>query len=452
MLRRKAYRIMEDWKNAPRRTALLIDGVRQVGKTYLVREFAREHYGSFLEINFVESPSAKAIFEGDLDAATLVAGLTAWSNMPLTPGDTLVFLDEIQACPKARTAIKFLVDDGRFDYVESGSLLGVSYNEPPSLPVGYETLLRMFPLTFTEFCWALGVPQETVAMARSCIEEGVPVPEAIHDRLMKYFNYYSIVGGMPAVVSEFAATQDLARCRATQKSIVALYRQDIARYADDKMHVHAIFDAIPSELNKANKRFKLADISKAARMNRYANDFVWLEDSGVGLPCYNVEAPTAPLALNEKHSVFKLYLCDTGLLNAMYADALPFELLKGDYGFNWGAVLENLCAQMLAANGFALRYYDSAKFGELDFVVERKGKALPIEAKSGDSYKRHISIDKALSVLDWRIDHAVVACKSNVSIETVATDSDEKVVTYVPWYALEFLEPDKMPESFIVEL
>lgn len=443
-LKRSIYSEFEAWKSDPEHGALLVTGARQVGKTFLVREFARENYEAVLEINFVETPSAKAIFDGDLDADTLIANLTAFSGVALVPGATLVFLDEIQECPKARTAIKFLVDDGRFDYIESGSLLGVLYRQVPSLPVGYERVLRMFPLTLEEFFLANDVRADTLEAVRRCCEKGEPVPSVAHERLLRLFRLYLAVGGMPAAVKEFVATRDLARVLQVQRDILMLYRQDIAKYAPNKPHVHAIFDAMPAELNKKNKRFKLSDLAKTARMERYESDFMWLVDAGVALPCYNATAPLTPLEVNAQHNLFKLFLCDVGLLSAASVGAVQFDLVSGDVSINWGTFLENAVAQQLAAGGFDLFYYDKSKIGEVDFLLQKGRKVVPLEAKSGADCRKHRALDNLMSVGEWSLEDALVLCRENVE--------RSGVFTYLPWYAIAFLKQDTLPASFIVEV
>ncbi len=421
---------LERWYEDPTRKALLVTGARQVGKTFAIRAFAKEHYETFLEINFIESPQAKAIFDGELDANTLIANITAFSGMPLTPGKTAVFFDEIQECPRARTAIKFLVDDGRFDYIESGSLLGVLYRDVPSLPVGYENIVKMYPLSLREFFKALGVQPETLELLEECYAKRREVPDAIHERMMRMTRLYLASGGMPAAVDQLVKTQDLARVLATQRDIVDLYRQDISRYAPNKPHVKAIFDAMPSEIVGTNKRFTLRDLAPSARMERYASDFMWLVDAGVALPCYNVRAPQIPLALNEQRSLFKLYPCDVGLLGAMLEQPVQFELVQGDAGINNGALLETLVAQELVANGYDLRYFDKSKYGEVDFMVPHGPKALPIEVKSGSDYRKHKALSNVLDVEEWGIDEALVFCQGNVQ--------EEGAICYMPWYMLMF--------------
>jgi len=227
MLRRKAYEKLFIWKTQPKKKALCIIGARQIGKTTLVRAFAREHYAHFVELNFLTDPNAARIFSGALDADTIITNLTAYTRKPMVPGETLVLLDEIQACPEARTAIKFLVEDGRFDYVETGSLLGVRYKEVRSYPVGFEELLRMYPMDLEEFLWACGVQQATMDYLRQCFDSGSPVSEAIHQTLLKLFYAYMVVGGMPDVVQTYVDTNDIARVIDRQRDILELYRLDI---------------------------------------------------------------------------------------------------------------------------------------------------------------------------------------------------------------------------------
>lgn len=443
-IKRNLDKQLESWKNRPGHKALLIDGARQVGKTFAVRKFAQQNYEVFLEINFVETPGAKTIFEGDLDASTIIIGLTAYSGVPLVPGKTLIFFDEIQECPRARTAIKFLVDDGRFDYIESGSLLGVSYQHVDSLPIGYEEELCAYPLTFAEFAIAAGVQLEVLDEARRACKSSKPVPQAVHERLLRAFRIYMAVGGMPAAVQAFADTNDLAQVLDIQRSILKLYRQDVAKYAPNKAHVNAIFDAIPSQLDKKNRRFKLTDLAKSARMERYGNDFMWLADAGVALPCYNVSAPTTPLQINKQHSLFKLFLCDCGLLSAASVGAVQFDLIQGNLSINQGSFLENVIAQELIANGFDLFYFDKAKIGEVDFVLQRGSSILPVEAKSGSDFQSHRALDNLMNVKEWDLHQAVVLCGDNVS-----KTGD---VSYLPWYAVSFIEQEKLPESLVVQL
>jgi uncharacterized protein len=444
MIQRDLMNQLATWKNNPDHKALLIDGARQVGKTYAVRAFAKKNYKSFLEINFIQTPSASKIFDGPLDANTIIMGLTAYSNVALRPNDTLIFLDEIQECPRARTAIKFLVEDGRFDYIESGSLLGVNYKHVDSLPVGYEEELRVFPLTFIEFAAACGIQPEVMNTARDACIKGETISTSIHERLHRAFQIYMAVGGMPEAVQVFLDTHDLARVLKIQTDILALYKQDVTKYAPNKAHVRAIFDAIPAELNKKNKRFKLSDLKETARMERYESDFMWLADANVALPCYNIDAPVVPLQINIKHNLFKLFLCDTGLLSAASVGAVQFDILQGDMSVNQGSFLENIIAQQLVANGFNLFYYDKSKIGEIDFIVQRGSVVLPIEAKSGKDFTKHKALDNLMNITEWNLNQAIVLCSENVS--------QIGSIKYLPWYAVAFLKQDSLPTTFIVKL
>ena len=226
-----------------------------------------------------------------------------------------------------------------------------------------------------------------------------------------------------------------------QRDIVELYRQDVAKYASNKPHVKVIFDAMPSEITGANKRFKLRDLAPTARMERYASDFMWLADAGAALPCYNVKAPELPLALNEQHSLFKLYPCDVGLLGSMLERSVQFDLVQGDAGVNNGALLETFAAQELAANGYQLRYFDKSKYGEVDFVLPSEKKALPVEIKAGADYHKHKALDNVMAVGEWGIDEALVFCPGNVQVAGS--------VTYFPWYMLMFCKPES-EKPFVV--
>lgn len=446
MLRRKAYDKLLEWKVADKRKALCIIGARQIGKTTLIREFGRVNYENFVEINFVTDENAQKIFDGSLDANTIITNLTAYVRKPMEPGKTLVLFDEIQKCPNVRTAIKFLVEDGRFDYIESGSLLGVRHKEVKSYPVGFEEIYRMYPMDFEEYLWANGVQQETIDYLRSCYQERKPVTDSVHSTMNRLFYSYVVVGGMPQVVQTYVDTHDIGKVIANQREILEQYRLDIAQYAEgnDKIKIRAIFDSVPAQLNEKNRRFYVNSISKNARLNRYDNSFKWLDDAGVALPCYNVIAPKAPLALNEKHNLFRLYMNDVGLLCAACMDNIQLDILKGDLSINMGSILENVMAQQLKAQGFSLYYYDSTKIGELDFVVQNGTHIEVLEIKSGSDYKKHAALNKALAVGDWQLAHAYVLCRGNVEVEGA--------VTYLPWYFTLFLRPAEIPKGVTYEV
>lgn len=446
MLKRKAYERLLRWKNAENRKALCVLGARQIGKTTLIREFAKQHYEHFVEINFIEEPRAKEIFMGNQDADSIITNLTAYKMQPMEPGKTLVLFDEIQEYPDVRTAMKFLVEDGRFDYIESGSLLGVKFKDITSYPVGFEETYRMYPMDLEEFLWANGVQESTIDHLRKCYESRMPVSLSIHNTLNKLFYSYIVIGGMPEAVQIYVDTHDVAKVIHFQQEILKQYRLDISQYAreGDKLKIQAIYDSLPSQLNDKNRRFFVNSVDKNARIERYENSFKWLADAGVALPCYNVSVPQAPLKLNEKHSLFKLFMNDVGLLCAACMENVQFDILNGDLDINLGSILENVMAQQLQANGFSLRYFDSKKYGELDFVIQNGLKTRLVEIKSGSDYKKHRALDNVRAVSEWTFESSTVFCKGN--IET------ENGIDYLPWYMILFFRPEQLPEEFKYEI
>lgn len=446
MLQRKAYQKLLDWKKDRNHKALCILGARQIGKTTLIRKFGKENYKNFVEINFISDTDAAGIFSGDLDVNTIITNLTAYTCQPMEPGETLVFFDEVQECPNVRTAIKFLVEDRRFDYIESGSLLGTKYKTVKSLPVGFEEIYRMYPMDFEEFLWANGVQDATIQYLKTCMHTKMRVLPAVHETMTKLFYSYIVVGGMPDMVQTYVDTHDIGKVIAVQTSLLDLYRQDISRYADgnEKIKIKAIFDAIPSQLNDKNRRFMVNSLAPTARLARYEDSFQWLSDAGVALACYNVTEPQTPLKLNEKHSLFKLFMNDVGLLCAACMENVQFDLLSGHLDVNLGSILENIVAQQLKANGYDLFYFDAKKYGEVDFVVSGGVHTRLIEVKSGNDYKKHSALDKIRSVSEWKFRDSIVLCKGNLEVV------DD--VLYLPWYMMIFVCPDAPPQGLIYKV
>lgn len=446
MLKRKAYQDLLNWKNNTRGKALCIIGARQIGKTTLIREFGKNEYKHFAEINFVTDKRAADIFHGKLTAEEIITNLTAYLQVPLEEGETLILFDEIQECPEVRSAVKFLVEDGRFDYIESGSLLGVRYKDVRSYSVGFEQMLPMYPLDFEEYLWANGVQEQTISYLRNCYEQKKTVSETVHQTLCKLFYSYLVVGGMPETVQIYIDTHDIAKVVQNQRSILDLYRLDIAKYAadSDKIKIKAIFDSIPAQLNEKNRRFKVNSVDPNARILRYEDCFNWLADAGVALPCYNVTEPQPPLQLNEKRNLFKLYMNDVGLLCAACMENIQFDLLMGNMDVNMGSILENVFAQNLKSNGFELRYFDSKKVGELDFVLQRGVSAEVVEIKSGSDYKKHLAMDHAVKTENWKFGNCIVFSKSNVE--------EENGILYLPWYMVIFYRQEVLQEQLIYKI
>lgn len=446
MLKRKAYDKLLQWKNQDTRKALCIIGARQIGKTTLVREFGKNNYENFVEINFITDEGATQIFAGDLKADAIITNLTAYVREPMEPGKTLVLFDEIQDCPNVRTAIKFLVEDGRFDYIESGSLLGVKHKDVRSYPVGYEEIYRMYPMDFEEYLWANGVQGATIEYLKTCFETLTPVSDSVHDTINKLFYSYMVIGGMPEAVQIYINTHDVGKVIAFQNEILEQYRLDISKYANgnDKIKVKAIFDSIPSQLNEKNRRFYINSLNESARINRYHNSFQWLDDAGVALPCYNVALPQSPLQINEKRSLFKLFMGDTGLLCAACMENIQFDILNGNVEVNLGSILENVIAQILRANNLSLNYFDSKKHGEVDFVVQNGMHINLIEVKSGKDCYSHNALNNMLRVKEWKFNNTYVLCRDNIKVAS-------KII-YMPWYMSMFMQIPQVPQNMIYEV
>lgn len=446
MLKRTVYDKLIRWKESQNRRALCIIGARQTGKTTIIREFGKKNYKYFVEINFVTDKDAEKIFDDSLDADTIIENLTAFKMQKMEPGETLVFLDEIQECPNARSAIKFLVEDGRFDYIESGSLLGVRHREVRSYPVGFEEICYMYPMSFEEFIIANGVQESTLEMLDSCCRTESEVSQSVHDTMLKLFYTYIVVGGMPAAVQTYIITHDIGKVVNIQREILELYRLDISKCAEgnDKIKIRAIFDSIPSQLDDKNRRFFLSKVDKNGRQNRYENSFLWLSDAGVALPSYNVTEPQPPLQLNEKRNIFKLFMNDTGLLCAACMKNIQFDILQGNVAVNMGSILENLFAQAIKCNGFSLNYYESKKYGEIDFVVQNGMMIDLIEIKSGNDYTKHPALDNMMKTDNWSFGEKIVFCKGNIR--------KQGEILYLPWYMIMFYRPDPVPEGYIYEV
>ena len=445
MLKRKIWSKLEDFKASADKKTLLLTGARQVGKTYIVEQFAKARYKSFVEVNFVEDSAAKAIFHDIADEKDVLRRITAYAQGKVIPGETLVLFDEVQECPEAVTYAKFLVDKGGCHYIYSGSLLGVELKNVRSVPVGYMDEEEMFPLDFEEFLTANGESADVIAEAKAAFEGRRAVDAFIHDRLMRYFKLYLVVGGMPAAVQKYVDTNDLAAVAAEQRFVIRAYRRDISKYdPDHALRIREIYDLLPSELASENKRFKLSGAVPDSRFSRIEDGFLWLKNAGVAIPAYCVEEPKPPLRLSEKRNLFKLFANDVGLLAAMYAEGIQLRILAGEKSLNIGAIYENAVAQELKAHGFGIFYYHSKKRGELDFVVENAGHAIPIEVKSGKDYKRHNALQNVLADENYPIDEAIVL--SNENVERVGK------ITYAPAYMAMFIVPDSLPKKLVYKI
>ena len=350
MIKRKIDRYLAEFFEINKK-ALMLTGARQIGKTYSIRRFGHEHYERFVEINFIENPGLIKVFSKAKNSQDILLRLSTVTSQDFVKGSTLVFFDEVQECPEIVTAIKFLVEEGSYRYILSGSLLGVEIKNLRSAPVGYMAVKDMYPLDLEEFAMALGINGKIIETLRNHFTEGTAVDEFIHEKLMEIFRLYLIVGGMPAAVDKYLATNNLQEVMAEQQAIIRLYKQDIAKYdPDHKLYIQEIFDRIPAELDAKNKRFILKNL----------------------------------------------------------------KILDNEPSINFGSVYENAVAQELWAHGFQLYYYNNKRQGELDFVIEQNGEVLPLEVKSGKDYERHKALTNVVSSNTYQISNAYVLCNDNV--------------------------------------
>ncbi len=437
MIARTVEKQMELFLKENRSKALLVTGARQTGKTFSIRRVAERMDSDFVELNFLENRDARDLFASAQDSRDILLSISALTQKDLRPGETVIFLDEIQECREILTAIKFLVEEGSYRYILSGSLLGVEMKNIRSMPVGYLGIMEMFPLDFEEFCRANGVGDAVIQHVFDCFSQKKTVTETVHQKLLQLFWLYLIVGGMPEAVRVYLETNNLKEVYHVQKYICELYKQDIAKYdPDEKLYLSEIFDLIPSELNSQNKRFIMKNLNERAVFSRYENSFLWLRDARVALPVYCVDEPKAPLVLSKATSLFKLFSSDVGLLASMYAEGIQVKILKKENDINFGAIFENAAAQELHCHGFPLYYYRNKKMGELDFVIEKAGSVIPLEIKSGKTYKRHSAISGALET--YKMPEAYVFCLDQLSVRGQ--------VTYYPVYMLMCLRREEVQD------
>ena len=443
MLTRTVDRILLDHFKISK-TALLIEGARQIGKTFSIRQFGKK-FKTYIEINFIEQPEAISLFKDLSNTKDLLARLSLFTKQKLIKRDTLIFFDEVQICPEVITYIKFLVDEGSYNYILSGSLLGIEINDLRSVPVGYLTIKRMFPLTFREFALNLGLNSSILENLETSFKEKKPVDDFIHKKMMELFRVYLVVGGMPAAVNRYIETNNLNEVIDIQNQIVNLYKKDITQYdKNNKLAIAQIFELIAPQLNSQNKRFIIKDIKSGVKFDRYENSFLWLKDAGFALPVYNVETPKIPLKLSKSRSLFKLFMSDVGLLASEYSQGIQLKIISGDDKLNYGAIFENYIAQELTACEHDLYYYNNKKRGELDFLIEYDGEVLPIEVKSGKDYKVHRALSNIMDCGEFNLNRALIFNNSNLKVEGK--------LTYAPIYMAMFLKQEINDEDSIYKI
>ena len=441
MLKRKIEKDIMHWI-ADGEKALLVYGVRQAGKTFIIRKCLEAAGCDYIEFNLIRQPEIVHILDKAGTTDDLVLKLSLCSERRIIPGKTIFFFDEIQRYKEIVTKIKFLVEDRRFRYVLSGSLLGVEITNLKSAPVGYLHSLTMHPLDFEEFLQIFHVSETVLENLRGAFLLKSPVDDVIHNKIMEMFHLYLLIGGMPAAVETYRTTGSIDEVMDEHKTIIEQYKLDFTQYEEEnrKLIITHIYELIPAELNEKNKRFMIADIKKNLRYDRISDSFTWLWKAGVALGTFNTTEPTVPLMLNEKSTLFKLFLSDVGLLTTIYGKTCKLKLISKETDINKGAVYENAVAQELHTHGYPLYYYNSKKKGELDFLIEHAGQVLPLEVKSGKDYEKHSALDNIMDTPEYGIREAYVFTNDNVKTKGR--------LTYFPIYMVMFLkdEPPEFPD------
>lgn len=439
MLERKFTQYLEQFLTGDADKILLVNGARQIGKSYLIRHVGKRLFRHFVEINLKEDKEGEQVFADVRSTSDLYMRLSNFHSEPLgDKADTLVFLDEIQSYPHLMTMLKFLNQEGRYRFIASGSQLGVALSETPSVPLGSVTIEQMYPLDFEEFLWATGVGKEWIENVREKFLREEALDESMHNILLKRFQYYLLVGGLPEAVNRYLEDRNMVRVRQTHRDIHNLYRIDASQYDEEhKLMIRRIYDLIPSNLENKKKRivYKNIEGKTGKTFSDYANEFEYLTNSGVALEVSAISNPRFPLVESEQKRLVKLYINDVGLLTNLLYDLNVNAVLQDTKSINLGTVYESAVAQELAAHGFRLHYYDNKQKGEVDFLIDdyTRLKVLPIEVKSGKDYTEHSALTKFLNTPDYSIDRAIVFSNERKVFL-------KKGVTYLPIYYCMFFQ------------
>ena len=431
---------------------MLVNGARQIGKSYLIRYVSQQQFAHYIEINLQADKEGARTFANVHSVQDFYVQLGIYAGQDLgNREDTIVFLDEIQAYPHLLTLLKFLNQDARYRYIASGSQLGIALKMTPSTPMGSIAIKQMYPLDFEEFLWAMGANSESISAIRSQFEKHEMLNESLHEYVMRLFRLYLIVGGMPEAVNQFVQDQNITKVRAIQKDIIELYRVDASQYDEErKLKIRIIYDLIPSLLENKKKRVVYRDIEhiKSKRYEHYEEEFDYLTASGVAMAVRAISNPHFPLKESEQKNLLKLYLNDVGLLTSLLYGMNANAILEDIKSINLGTVYESAVAQELHAHGCPLFYYDNKKLGEVDFIIDDYSNlsVLPIEVKSGKDYYVHSALDKFISNKDYSVKDAIVLCNRR----EVKTDKDG--VTYMPVYYSMFIQGNNSTKDVILPL
>lgn len=451
MLYRKIASKIESFLKSEKKRMLVVSGARQVGKSYIIREVGMRLYSNFIEVNMEEDKQSNRLFENARTVEDFMIALSTIAGAKMKDSEkTLVFIDEIQAYSHLLTLAKFLVEDGRFTYIASGSQLGIALKTTQSIPIGSIELLSMYPLDFEEFLIANGVGELLINEMRRKFEAKEALNESLHMKVMDYFRKYLLVGGMPSAVNTYLSEHNMVSVRNIHRDISLLYKNDAAKYESEslrKLKIQRIYDMVPSNLEKVKKRIVAKDIElkKGKRMADYQDEFEYLISSGITLEVQTISKPSYPLVENSGKNLLKLYMSDIGLLTGIlyHNDVLP--IMNDKCGVNLGSVYENVVAQELKAHGFKLYYYDNKKNGEVDFLIDSVDllSALPIEVKSGKDYYIHTALNNLLKVDEYKISNGIVFSNE----EKVYNNGN---VIYMPIYYVMFLRSSAFDNSEFV--
>ena len=451
MLYRKIASKIESFLKSEKKRMLVVSGARQVGKSYIIREVGMRLYSNFIEVNMEEDKQSNRLFENARTVEDFMIALSTIAGAKMKDSEkTLVFIDEIQAYSHLLTLAKFLVEDGRFTYIASGSQLGIALKTTQSIPIGSIELLSMYPLDFEEFLIANGVGELLINEMRRKFEAKEALNESLHMKVMDYFRKYLLVGGMPSAVNTYLSEHNMVSVRNIHRDISLLYKNDAAKYESEslrKLKIQRIYDMVPSNLEKVKKRIVAKDIElkKGKRMADYQDEFEYLISSGITLEVQAISKPSYPLVENSGKNLLKLYMSDMGLLTGIlyHNDVLP--IMNDKCGVNLGSVYENVVAQELKAHGFKLYYYDNKKNGEVDFLIDSVDllSALPIEVKSGKDYYIHTALNNLLKVDEYKISNGIVFSNE----EKVYNNGN---VIYMPIYYVMFLRSSAFDNSEFV--
>ena len=448
MLRRKIQKTIQDYYRSSSNKVLLLEGARQIGKSFIIRHEGKSIFKNFIEINFLEDKNGDRLFAGVSTTKEFYLKLSTLAGQKMgAKEDTLVFLDEIQAYPELLTLLKFLKDEDRFTYIASGSLLGVTLNKTLSKPGGRIQRVKMYPLDFEEFLWANGVGEEVISFLHEQFVKEEPINEPLHDKFLDLFKKYLLVGGLPDAVNTFIETSNIVAVRAIHDEIYDLYKGDAAQYDEENaLKIKRIYEMIPSNMENKKKRLQYSEIEnkKGKRNSDYEAELEYLVSSGISLEVLAVSNPKFPLRESEQKTLIKLYLNDVGLLTNLLDRYNINAVIASDNSINLGSVYETVVAQELNAHGYTLRYYDNKSKGEVDFLVDNYDtlSALPIEVKSGKDFRRHRALDKFVQNEDYHIKEAILLSNSR------DIQRKEKVI-YMPIYYVMFLKPSS-PNSFLI--